>query len=314
MVKKCIIDIGSNTIKLYLVDILENGDIKELEVKRKMARLGSKINKTKLLDDKTKITALKHIEEYLNICSEHEVKNENILITATAACRNAKNGIEFINEIKNKYKIPNIKILSGEEEAKFTFLGVLQSIKSNNTNYCIIDVGGGSFQISIGTKENYYGGTSIQKGGNNISEEFLLNKPTTIENVNRAIDCIKNLEINELKIPATPIKLVGAGGTIKIMQLMLRGKDDLTPLKIEEVENTAYMLAPLDAQQRFEWFKNKYPNKKTRLDTGLTENRAEVFLAGLCIIAGLMLKLSTNELIFSITDAKDYIIKLDKLD
>lgn len=314
MVRKGVIDIGSNTIKLYIADIFEPSIIKPLIIKRRMARLGSNIDKTKILSEESKEIAIKHIKNFINICREYEIKNENILTTATAACRNAKNGNEFIDRIKNDFNLTNIKILTGEEEAKYTFLGVIDNIKEiSNDLFCVIDIGGGSFQVSIGTKTNYIGGTSIQKGGNNVTEEFTLNKPASVDRINSVIDYIKNYSIKNITFPKKELKLVGAGGTIKIMQLMLRDNNDLTPLTLEEIKNTAYMLAPLGKKERFEWFKNKYPNKNFRIDCGLTKNRSEVFLAGLCITAGLMLKLSVDNINFSITDAKDYIIKLDKL-
>jgi exopolyphosphatase/guanosine-5'-triphosphate,3'-diphosphate pyrophosphatase len=315
MVNKCVIDVGSNTIKLFIADTSDPDNIQPIDTKRRMTRLGKDVHKTDLLPEEGKSLVLKHIQEYLEICKQHNVDKRNILVTATAACRNASDGKEFINKIKAMYELPNTKVLSGEEEAEFTFLGVLESIKHNNSHgiFYVIDVGGGSFQISKGTKERFLSGTSIQKGCNVITEKFNLSQKVTKDDILATIKFIKELDIKNFS-PDNDIKtIVGVGGTLKIMQLMLKNKEDTSPLQLEELYQAAYSLAPKTSQEIFEWFKEKYTNETFRIDAGLTINRAEVILSGICIVIGLLEKFSAKEVFFSKTDAKNYVIKLPAL-
>lgn len=314
MTKKCVIDIGSNTIKLFIAELTKNNIITPLIVKRRMARLGKGIIQTKKLPEEAKEITIKYIQEYMETCSEHEIPMNNIMVTATAACRIASDGNKFIDQLKQKFKFKHIKILSGEEESKYTFLGALKSTKTNKGEYyCVLDIGGGSFQLSIGTSEEYIRGISIPMGCNSVTEDFKLNQISTQENTNKAINFFKNYEIKGFNIPKKPLKVLGAGGSIKIMELMLRDENNLNPLTLKELENTANFLSSINVNARFEWFKNKYKDETFRLDAGLTKNRAEVILAGICIAIGIMKKLSANEIILSTTDAKNYVITLSDL-
>lgn len=310
MTTKCIIDIGSNTIKLFIAELKSNGEIIPLETKRRMALLGKGIHKTKKLPTDSKQLAIKYIEEYLDICTKYNVEPSNILITATAACRNASDGTEFIKYLKDKFNLLNIKILTEEEEIKYTFLGVLESIQTNcNALYYILDVGGGSFQLSLGTETDFINGISIQIGCNNATEEFALNQIVSNDQLYKAINYFKNIEIKDFEIPDKPTKLIGTGGTIKIVQLMTRNVDNFNPIKLDELFSIANFLASKNIEERLNWFKTKYPDETFRIDSGLTEDRAKVLLAGVCIIIGIAEKLQATEVILSKTDAKNYVIK-----
>lgn len=314
MPNKCVIDLGSNTIKLYIAEISENGLVKPILSKRRMTSLGKNVNKTGKLAEEGKKLALEYIQEYLNICEKHNINTTNIFVTGTAACRNAFDGKKFFNEIETKFQLKNNKILSGIEEANFTFLGVLENINTTDNNlYSVIDIGGGSFQISIGSNNKFLCGTSIQKGCNSVTEEFELDKIVDEEYIKKVISYFKKLNIYGLTFPADSFKVIGVGGTIKIMQLMTKKESEEPIITTQELLNTAIMLANKSIEQRYEWFKSKFPSKTQRVDYGLTEKRAKVFLAGLCITIGLLEKLSAKEVFISETDAKDYIIKLDKL-
>lgn len=313
MPNKCVIDIGSNTIKLFIAEVSEDRSIKPILIKRRMASLGKDVNKTGRLSEEGKLIALEYIEEYLKICKDNNVNINNIFVTGTAACRNAFDGREFFNEIETRFQLKNNKILSGIEEANFTFLGVLESINTINDNkYSVIDVGGGSFQISIGSSNKFLSGTSIQKGGNSVTEEFELDKIVDENYIKKVINYFNKLNIYGIEIPQEPIKVIGVGGTIKIMQLMISDEEEKSLITIEELYDTAVKLASVDVEKRYEWFKAKFPDETIRIDKGLTINRASVFVAGLCITIGLLEKLSAKEVSISKTDAKDYIIKLDK--
>ena len=314
MINKCVIDIGSNTIKIFIAKLDSNNEVYPVVIKRRMTRLSKNVGKDGYLDDHSKDLVIKYLEEYLKMCNKHNLAEENILITATAACRNAVDGTKFIKNLKTKYNLKNIKILSGKEEAKYTFFGVLDNIKENNNEkYCVIDIGGGSFQIAGGTKDKFNFGTSIQKGCSQATELFELNKPVTKDVLLNAIEYFSQLEIDGLPFKYKPAKIIGVGGTLKIMQIMLKDKDDPSPLTIEELISTGDWLASQTITERFEWFKNKFADKKARIDAGLTINRAEVILAGVCITIGILKKLQAEEIYMSNTDAKNYIIKLSRL-
>lgn len=311
MVKKCIIEIGSNTIKLFIADINNKEEIHPIENKRRVTLLAKGLNDTGELTIESRNQTITYLEEYLKICNNYNIDASNILVSATAACRNASNGQEFINTIKKEFKLTQVKILSGVEEAKYAFLGTMKSTNSDdNSTYCVIDIGGGSFQLSIGQKYNFIQGISFSIGCNSIAEQFQLKKIIPENVVDSVIEYIYKYELEGFNIPDYPIKAFGAGGTIKITQIMLRSINDYTSIMYDELLNVAYLMARLSIEERFNWFKQKYTDDKFRLDAGLTIDRAEIYLAGICIYLGILKKLLLKEIFLSKTDAKDYLIRL----
>lgn len=310
MVKKCLIEIGSNTIKLFIADINNNNQISPIENKRRMTLLAKGLGNNGKLSIESKNQTIAYLEEYLKICNSYNIDPSNILVNATAACRDASDGHEFINTIKKEFKLNQVKILSGEEEAKYTFLGTLKSIPlDNNLRYCVIDIGGGSFQLSIGEKDHFEYGKSFPIGCNGIAEQFKLKEIIPENIVDNVIEYIYKHKLEGFNIPDFTIKAFGAGGTIKITQIMLKSKNDYTPIMYDELLNIAYLMAGLSIEERFNWFKQKYTDDKFRLDAGLTIDRAEIYLAGVCIYLGILKKLSLKEINLSSTDAKDYLIR-----
>jgi len=314
MTIKCLIEIGSNAIKLFIAEIFNNGTVEPIEITRRMTLLAKGLKETGKLSIESKNQTLMYLEEYIEKCKKYKIDTSNILINATAACRNASDGQEFINTIKKQFNLQNVRILSGEDESKYTFLGTLKSIETDNESmFYVIDIGGGSFQLSIGTKDNFMYGKSIPIGCNNIAEQFSLKQITTENNINSAVNYVENYYIEGIDLPKYTLKAFGAGGTIKIIQLMLRSRSDYTSIKYNELINMAHYLAKLNIEERLDWFKQKYNDTKFCLDAGLTIERAEIFLAGVCILIGLFKKLSLKEIFLSKTDAKDYLMSLPNL-
>ncbi|MGD9579790.1 MAG: hypothetical protein AB7V50_00315 [Vampirovibrionia bacterium] len=314
MKHKCVIDIGSNTIKLFIAELDDNDRINPVIVKRRMTGLGKYKNNSSELDEKAKETVIKNLVKYLKLSEKYKISPDNILITATAACRNASDGYDFIQNIQHNYNLKHIKVLTGQEEAKYTYLGVIESIKCNKSyNYSVLDIGGGSFQVSGGTETDYKFGISIQKGCNPTTELFKLNKRVDLKTIKETINYFKELSLDSIPSNYQPQKIIGVGGTLKIMQIMLDDINSSKTLNIEEINNLTEWLASRTIKQRYNWFKEKYEDKKFRKNAGLTIKRAEVILAGCCITIGLLNKLNAKEIIISNTDAKDYIIKLSNL-
>jgi exopolyphosphatase/guanosine-5'-triphosphate,3'-diphosphate pyrophosphatase len=137
---KASIDIGSNSVLLLVKD----GD-KILENKANVTALGKNIDKTGLFAQESMDETYKVLESYKNLILEHKIEPQNVVVTATEASRVVKNAKEFFAKILNELGL-EIIIISGEQEAYYSTMGVLSSGYSNEI-VSIMDIGGASTEL-----------------------------------------------------------------------------------------------------------------------------------------------------------------------
>jgi exopolyphosphatase/guanosine-5'-triphosphate,3'-diphosphate pyrophosphatase len=176
-----------------LIADVYNGDNPYLEdvIERQMVinRLGYRLDKTANLDKSS-------LEKTFEACKQFKAKidkcnPEKVIFIATSAARDAKNSDELINGVE---KILGIKpkIINGETEALYSFLGVISSVKKKLTNLSVvIDIGGGSTEIALGGSA-LASAYSMQAGSIRVAELFFdasssnYSLPPNLEQINAA--------------------------------------------------------------------------------------------------------------------------------
>jgi exopolyphosphatase/guanosine-5'-triphosphate,3'-diphosphate pyrophosphatase len=142
MSKIAVIDIGSNSIRLVIYSSLTRILIPIFNEKT-LCGLAKGINKNQCLDKEAVALATNVLDRF--ICLVKTAKIKNVFLLATAAIRDSIDGKEFVNRIEKKHKV-NIQILSGQEEAEYSSLGIISSI--DNPEGLVGDLGGGSLELS----------------------------------------------------------------------------------------------------------------------------------------------------------------------
>lgn len=183
------IDIGTNTLLMTIAEINEKGEVKVLEDFHKIARLGYKVDMTKNISLEAIERATTILNEYRSIIDKYEVNN--IRIIGTSALRDASNRELVISELEKVIK-NKIDIISGDEEAKLSFIGTIES----NQKSLIIDIGGGSTEIIYGNESQILFRKSIDIGAVRITERFISNLPPTLQEINNAKEYV-NLLLSE---------------------------------------------------------------------------------------------------------------------
>jgi exopolyphosphatase/guanosine-5'-triphosphate,3'-diphosphate pyrophosphatase len=136
-----VLDIGSNSIRLV---VFEDAGRVPLPIfnEKVLCGLGSEINITGNLSVKGSVSAVANIERFIELVSKMDLAHFQII--ATAAVRDAKNGMDFVNNLERKFHIP-IKILTGQLEAELSALGVVSAFPK--LNGVVGDLGGGSLEL-----------------------------------------------------------------------------------------------------------------------------------------------------------------------
>ena len=169
--KIAVIDIGSNSIVL-LIASLTDGEFEPENEFYTITKLGRDVKRNKILSDDAIEHSIGTVKEMKQIALAEGVSD--IIVTATSAVRNAKNRNLFLIKCHQEFDIFP-QVLSGKEEAQYTYLGATCDVETDRP-IITIDLGGGSTEISWGNSEMMVAGHSLDLGCVTLTEKFNLGK------------------------------------------------------------------------------------------------------------------------------------------
>ena len=218
--RAAILDLGTNTFNLLIVDKDAASTFRILVNKRMPVKLGEGINSGEISPAAYK-RGIDAIETYFSIIKEH--KPDVIKAFGTSAFRTANNGSNFLAEIKAKTGV-EIEIIPGEKEAELIYKGVKQSLHFKNEKFVILDIGGGSNELIIADMNKIYWKKSYPLGIARLIEKFQPSDPLTpdeIKNIYAYLtehlqDLLEQLKNHKIEI------FVGASGSFETFVTMLK--------------------------------------------------------------------------------------------
>jgi exopolyphosphatase/guanosine-5'-triphosphate,3'-diphosphate pyrophosphatase len=170
------IDIGTNTALLLVGSITPDGRLEVLHDSVQAPRLGQGVDASRNLSPAAIARTLHVLAEFRSIIDSFQPART--IITATSAVRDAHNRTEFIDRVREATGL-DVRVLSGEEEAAWTFAGTVSG-PGLPAPSLVIDIGGGSTEMSIGTGSRPGFHTSIDIGAVRLTERFLKSTPPTV--------------------------------------------------------------------------------------------------------------------------------------
>ncbi len=171
------LDIGTNTVLLLIADV-EGKSFRVMRDDHAIARLGEDVDRTHRISEAA-------YDRFISILRQHQktiaqFNCERIIAAATSAMRDAENREEIIERTKRDTGI-EIEILSGEEEARLTYRGAVAGMTFPPPNegggVCVVDIGGGSTEISFGNGDVFESGVSLDIGAVRITERYFSSTP-----------------------------------------------------------------------------------------------------------------------------------------
>lgn len=287
------IDIGTNSVLLLIAEQTEKG-LQVLEEAQRLPRLGSMVDSNRLLAKESMNKVLEALSEYVAIIQKY---GDDVLartvVTATSAVRDAANKQEFLTLVKETVGF-QVLILSGEEEAKYTYLGAISQTKVESDSIMIVDIGGGSTELAVGNSTNLLRGISINMGSVRFNERFLLHNPPyqrEIGECRRSIEAL--LRATQLRFPSNTQVVVVSGTATSLAAI----DQQLFPYRSSGINN--YRLnndklatfIRLFSIHTFEYLLDLHPE--------VMKGRVDVFLAGLLILEGVLRYARAEEFIVS---------------
>jgi exopolyphosphatase / guanosine-5'-triphosphate,3'-diphosphate pyrophosphatase len=169
-----VIDVGTNSARLLVADVA-GGRVSPVERRSTVTRLGRGVDLSGRLSAEAVEDACAAIGEYVVLLQELDA--ETIDAIATSAVRDAENGSAFVAELRERFAL-SPRVLDGEEEARLTYLGATsEHVPAEST--LVIDIGGGSTELIVGTGAEISFHTSMQAGVVRHTERHIASDPPT---------------------------------------------------------------------------------------------------------------------------------------
>jgi exopolyphosphatase/guanosine-5'-triphosphate,3'-diphosphate pyrophosphatase len=287
------IDIGTNAILCLIVELRDTGRFRVLEDLAEIPRLGEGVDQTQRIGAAGERRSIEVLESYLSQCRNLGV--EEIIAVGTSALRDARNSGEVRARLGARLGF-EIRVISGEEEAAYSFLSVQRGLPLEGRELLVIDVGGGSTEFIQGNDLGMAEALSIDLGAVRLTERLLRSDPVQPEEY-EALVAVIDPQLATLADRwlngAAPLTLVGIAGTFTTLAAV---EKKLMRYSHSEVHGSRLTLAEVQRQARL--FLDKTIAERKEIP-GLEPKRADVILAGACLIERIMTFFHAPEVVVS---------------
>src|SRR5438552_16047756 len=182
------VDIGTLTCRLLIARVSESGGLTELRSDRRIVRLGEDVDRLRTLRLDAMDRVISTLLEWREIIETYPVDEQ--IAVATSAVRDAKNRDEFLGRVKREVGF-EVELISGEEEARRTMLGMRSGLPDGVSSILGLDIGGGSTEFILDRPGAASLVRSIDIGVVRLTERMLLHDPPTERELQVAREAIK---------------------------------------------------------------------------------------------------------------------------
>ncbi|MET0767208.1 MAG: Ppx/GppA phosphatase family protein [Aeromicrobium sp.] len=289
------IDCGTNSIRLLISDI-DGDDKTDLLREMRIVRLGAGVDETGHLSSAAIDRTLSATREYAELIAMFGVTD--VRFCATSAMRDADNGADLEDAVEEILGVRPV-VLAGVDEARASFLGATRGLDQNRT--LVVDIGGGSTEIVVGTGEEIEWSVSLDIGSVRLTERFLAGDPAP---VNEVTACMEHLDkvlapvVSQIRPVSAIVGVAGTVTTVAAHSLALPSYDSSVihgaRLAVEDVSAACLSLVQMSVADR-------------RALPFMHPGRADVIGGGALILDRLveLLPLETDTLVVSEHDILD---------
>jgi exopolyphosphatase/guanosine-5'-triphosphate,3'-diphosphate pyrophosphatase len=284
-----VIDIGTNSVKLHVGERRAGDNWRTIVDRAEVTRLGEGLRESGALQpEPVRRTA----DAIVGMVGEaRRAGAAEIAAVATAGMRSASNPEELVDAVQERCGV-GIEVIPGEEEARLAYLAATSELDLGSGTLAVFDTGGGSTEFTFGRPGRVEERFSLDVGAAPLTDEFDLAGPVSDEQLKAAFEAIAD-QLSRLDGRPQPARLVGLGGALTNLASVQHG---LETYDSEVIQGT--VLDRAEADRQIELYRTR-PAEERREIAGLQPGRAEVILAGACIVRTVLDKLGCNELTVS---------------
>jgi exopolyphosphatase/guanosine-5'-triphosphate,3'-diphosphate pyrophosphatase len=295
------LDLGTNTFRLLIAEVVNVDTLVPVITRRAITRLGEGIYKNASIPAKAIERSLKVLKDFSKTINHY--KADKVFAVSTSAARDAKNGKEFIYQVYKQTGI-QVRILTGLEEAKLTLKGVFSVVDRAPKRSLMFDIGGGSTELILTEGNNIVKTASIRLGVVHLAENLITTDPPAARELSYLRKYINNsIVLSDFTIDnrldksyranSMQFPLIGTAGTVTTLAAIDQQMEQYDPLEInnykltrETIENIYHRL-------------NTLPISERRKIPGLEEGREVVIIPGTAMVLEIMDYFRFNKLIVS---------------
>ncbi|MEY4538887.1 MAG: hypothetical protein RLZZ306_644 [Bacteroidota bacterium] len=280
MIKKAIIDLGTNTFQLLIVE--QDGlNYKTILEDSYAAKIGMGGISSGIITEEGIQRGIKGLQYFKQVFDKEGVISENVLAIATSAVRNSKNGDEFCEKVLAETDI-KIQVISGEEEATLIYEGVKLGMDIGIEPSMIMDIGGGSVEFIICDKNRIMYKQSFEIGGQRLMDKFMNTDPISPRSVGALKDYLEEqlLPLTNAVHQYAPVCVIGSAGSFETLIDMFYMK---TYGHLPSSEQISFDLPILEFYDSFLKLVTKNHDERMAL-AGMKELRVDMIVVGVCLI------------------------------
>lgn len=214
------IDIGTNTILMATVEEGPDGELRVIGDEHAIARMGRGVDASRMIPQESIDRVEKLLRRYRDIAGAYG--SDRIVAFGTSALRDARNRDELIATMRERVGI-EIDVLSGDEEARFTYRGALVGLGVDGPS-AVLDIGGGSTELALGDGREVDTAISLDIGAVRITERFLDTCPPTDDAITRA-RAWAAVEVGRYPVLPGTTRLIGVAGTVTTLGAIALGME-----------------------------------------------------------------------------------------
>ena len=289
------IDVGTNSIHMAVVRV--QPDLPSFTIiarEKTTVRLGNREPRTGRLT----VEAMDCATSTLRRCQEiaKALNAEEIIATATSAVREAPNGHIFLHQVEAKLGLA-VNLISGPEEARRIYLGVLSGMEFNGQPHAIIDIGGGSTELILGDGHEPRSLSSTKVGAVRLTSELVHTDPISNSEFSYLQAYVRGMmerAVEDLRAHLSPgeiPRLVGTSGTIEtIATIHAREKLGIVPAPLN-----GYQFGLTDLQELIQRLRRMNSAERSAVP-GMSDRRSEIIIAGALILQETMTLLGLEQI------------------
>ena len=290
------IDVGTNSIHMAVVKIQPSiPAFSIIDREKATVRLGDRDKKTGRLTPEAIARAIDALKRCKAIAKSHGA--EEIVAVATSAVRESPNGHAFLHQVEEETGLI-IDLISGQEEARRIYLGVLSGMEFDGRPHIIIDIGGGSTELILGDGHEPRTLSSTKVGAVRLTTEMINTDPISNSEFNYLQAYVRGMlerSVEELRVhlrPGEHPRMVGTSGTIETLATIhAREKLGMVPTPLNGYEFSLKDLRDIINRLR----KLNYAERAAV--PGMSDRRSEIIIAGAVILQEAMTLLEVDSII-----------------
>jgi len=282
------IDVGTNTIRLVVVEVQPDGTYRVLDEEREMTRLGTGLYETGKLKKKAMERSLEALGRMKAIAEGFGV--DEIRAIATAAVRTASNGRTFRGQVQRRHGL-DIQVISSRDEARLAFMSTTRQFNLDGSPIAMVDIGGGSVELVLAAGSVIDRIYSLPLGAVRLTEQHIKSDPISDKNWTKLESQIERLITKRVGKPPFKVKtMIGSGGTFTTLAEIAEAQREGAQGSVH-----GYKLATTDARDILDRLRRVSLEERRQIP-GLNPDRADIIVAGLASVLGLANRLGCKEI------------------